>query len=197
MTDKERPKARVIGVSSPRKAVVVKRPEERQARVRVVRVSGEPSFNNDAVIAEFVRACREHLVSGVSRKSLIGKGSEFKPNDGLFGVDIEALVRHLDLSPAAFIRLKDRAHWDLVVEAYEESARVYDPTSGVGNLPYSNVSELLYVRNQTETRRDWAYVRNDRYSLLEEPLRQLGPIQRNAIDCGTYCVYGAKVAKGK
>lgn len=133
---------------------------------------------------EFVRYCREYL-----------KLSAIAPFDNFH---LQKLAEDFRLTPVAFYN--SGAHW-ILVTSYDFTngrLRYYNPAEGLREIAYGSAQRVWYFLGDSRLKLQAADLSLDKYRILEEPLDQLGPIQRphNPYDCGPLAVFAARLSRG-
>lgn len=168
----QNPRAQVVEDPKRKKRAIV---IERHGLAKVVPTElGIPSDPD-----KFSKYCRE----------LLG----LKPNDSLWNEDLQELSEKLELNPIAFYNSGD--HWTLILEYYKGQLTIYDPPSGVRSLEYGPAQKVWYFPKPKYLESSAADLSKDGYKILQEPLQQLGPIQRNPADCGPLSLFAANFVK--
>ena len=106
---------------------------------------------------------------------------------------MQKLSERLEINPVAFYNFGN--HWSLVLEYHNGELNIYDPSLGVRSLPYRLTQRVWYFPKPKHLGLYAADLSKDKYKTPQEPLQQLGPIQRNPVDCGTLSLFAANFVK--
>lgn len=151
---------------------------------------------------EFSRLCRELL------------NTDYSDPFGLHDDQLRELAVKLGLDPLALYNRrggKGPGHWSLIVSRVGQNLTLYDPLSGLKNIPWGQFFKearddrrppilVIYLVEESlmkNFRQDPSWLEGPTFYLPTESLRRLGATQRNSTQCGDMCLYAAAVARGK